>query len=326
MPLPSPLVAGARVAVVAPSSAPRSDEAYRALLATLRARGLDARPGRDAFVPHGFLAGPDDARLAEFNAAVRDPDVDALVCVRGGYGALRLLDGIDYDAARHHPKLLVGYSDITALHLALYAKAGWRGLSGPMVAVEWAEGTANAHDAASEAMFWHLARGGVVDDVVGPQGERLSGIVAGEAEGVLLGGNLSLIAALVGTPYLPDLTGAILFVEEVGEEPYRLDGLLARLRLAGVLDRIGGLVVGAITDGVPTQTHFLTQDEVIDHYTRRLGCPVATGLVYGHIPTKNTMPVGVRARLSVDANGAARLALLEPVTEPAMSGSGEKTT
>ena len=317
MSLPSPLVPGARVLVVAPSSAPKSDDAYRAGLAALRDRDLDVRTIRETLAPHGYLAGPDDERLAEFNTALRDPDADAIFCARGGVGALRLLDGLDYAAARRRPKLLVGYSDITALHLALYARAGWRGLSGPMVAVEWAEGTENAHDAASEALFWHLARGGVVDDLTGPQGERLVGVVPGEAEGVLVGGNLSLVARLVGTPYLPDLRGAILFLEEVGEEPYRLDGLLAQLHLAGVLDGLGGLVLGTLTAVTPTQTHFLTQEAVLAHYTERLACPVATGLAYGHHPSKNTMPVGVRARLTAtEAGGAARLSVLEPVTRP----------
>ena len=313
-PLPPALGPGARVLVVAPSSAPRAPDRLAAGLAALRARGLDAVPLRDGYAPHGFLAGPDAERLDEFNRALRDPDAAAIVCVRGGYGALRLLPGLDYAAARARPKLLVGYSDVTALHLALYRHAGWRGLSGPMVAVEWAEGHETAHDAASEALFWHLARGGVADDLLGPQGERLAPVAEGTAEGVLLGGNLTLVTKLVGTPYLPDLTGAILFLEEVGEEPYRLDGLLAQLALAGILGRLGGLVLGAFTEGVPTQPHFLPQEEVLAHYARKVPGPVAQGLVYGHVPSKNTLPVGVRARLVV-AGGSARLALLEPVAQ-----------
>jgi muramoyltetrapeptide carboxypeptidase len=299
--LPAPLAPGDRILVVAPSSAPRSEAGLTAGLAALRARGYRAEPLRDAYHPHGYRA-------------LRDPDAKAIFCVRGGYGALRLLPGLDFDAARRHPKLLVGYSDVTALHLALYSKAGWRGLSGPMVAVEWAEGQASCHDDASEALFWHLARGGTVDDLAGPQDERLEPVRTGTAEGVLLGGNLTLVARLVGTPYLPDLTGAILFLEEIGEEPYRLDSLFAQLALAGVLERLGGLVLGGFTEGTPTQTHFLPQEDVLAHYAALVPGPVAQGLAYGHFASKNTVPVGVRARLTVEA-GRARLAILEPVTK-----------
>ncbi|HYE59457.1 MAG TPA: LD-carboxypeptidase, partial [Rhodothermales bacterium] len=140
--LPEALTPGDRILVVAPSSAPRSEAGLQAGLAALRGRGYRVEPMRPAYAPHGYLAGDDAARLDEFNRALRDPDAKAIFCVRGGYGALRLLPHLDYEAARRHPKLLVGYSDITALHLALYHRAGWRGLSGPMVAVEWAEGQA----------------------------------------------------------------------------------------------------------------------------------------------------------------------------------------
>ncbi len=125
-------------------------------------------------------------------------------------------------------------------------------------------------------------------------------VAGGSAEGTLLGGNLTLLARLVGTPFLPDLTGAILFLEEIGEEPYRLDGLLAQLDLAGILAGIGGLVLGGFTDSTPTQTHFLPQEEVLAHYAAKVRGPVAQGLVYGHFPIKNTLPVGVRARLTVE--------------------------
>ena len=312
--LPEALTPGDRILVVAPSSAPRSEAGLQAGLAALRGRGYRVEPMRPAYAPHGYLAGDDAARLDEFNRALRDPDAKAIFCVRGGYGALRLLPHLDYEAARRHPKLLVGYSDITALHLALYHRAGWRGLSGPMVAVEWAEGQASCHDEASEALFWHLARGGTVDDLAGPQDERLEPVRLGEAESVLLGGNLTLVARLIGTPYLPDLTGAILFLEEIGEEPYRLDSLFAQLALAGVLERLGGLVLGGFTEGAPTQTHYLPQEEVLAHYAAQVPGPVAQGLAYGHFASKNTLPVGVRARLTVE-EGRARLAILEPVTQ-----------
>ena len=307
---PLPLHPGDTIAVVAPASAPREAGRLDAGIDYLRRLGYRVETGRADFGSHGFLCGPDDVRLDEFNAFLRRDDVRALFCVRGGYGTLRLLPHLDYDAARRRPKLLVGYSDVTALHLALYEKAGWVGLSGPMVAVEW-----GAPDAASERLFWALAQGGVPDPLLGPGGEALVPVRPGTAEGVLLGGNLSLVARLVGTPYLPSLDGAILFLEEIGEEPYRIDGLLAQLRLSGLLDRLGGLVLGGFTDAEPKGSGpTLSLDDVFDHYLGALACPVARGLVYGHFPVKNTLPVGVRARLSVSSS-AATLSLLEPVVE-----------
>ena len=147
----------------------------------------------------------------------------------------------------------------------------------------------------------------------GPGGEELATLQEGEAEGVLLGGNLALTCALLGTPYLPDLTGAVLFVEDVGEAPYRIDGLLARLRLAGELERLGGLVFGMFTGAdVPPGRPTFSVDEVLAHYARFVDGPVATGLVYGHVRRKSTLPVGVRARLTASASGA-ELRVLSPV-------------
>lgn len=308
MPLPRPLTPQSHVAVAAPASAALDRADTDAGLAALRERGLSVETSRAFASPHAYLSGSDDDRAAEINALLARDDLDAIVCLRGGYGALRILDRIDYDAARAHPKLIVGYSDITALHLALYAKAGLTGLSGPMVAPDWP-----TLDAESEAQFWQIASGATGVPLVGPGGEALVGMCNGETEGVLLGGNLALTAALLGTPYLPDLRGAILFLEDVGEAPYRIDGLLARLRLAGVLGQLGGLVYGAFTDAEPaTNRPSFTVDEVLAHYASYVEGPVASGLVYGHFARKTTVPVGVRARLGV-GDGRAELTPLSPV-------------
>lgn len=312
-----PLTRRSRVAVAAPASAALDPADAEAGLAALRARGLAVETVRPMSPPAlGYLAGSDDARAAELNALLARDDLDAVFCLRGGYGLLRILDRLDYDAARAHPKLVVGYSDVTALHLALWAKAGLPGLSGPMVAPDWPR-----LDPESEAQFWRLAGGEAPVTVLGPGGEPLVSVQAGTASGVLLGGNLTLVAALLGTPYLPDLSGAILFVEEVGEPPYRVDGLLARLRLAGVLEKLGGLVFGAFTGGEPpAHRPSLSLDAVLEHYAGFVPGPVARGLVYGHFARKSTLPVGVRARLVVNDETAA-LTVLEPLV-----GSGNQVT
>ena len=308
MPLPRPLAPSGRVAVVSPASAALDPADARAGLDALRQRGLAVEAVEVAGGPAAYLAGADDARVAALNAALARDDLDALVCLRGGYGLLRILDRVDYAAARAHPKLVVGYSDVTALHLALWTEAGLPGVSGPMAAPDWP-----GLDAETEADFWRVVGGDAGYDVLGPGGETLAPLQRGEAEGVLLGGNLALVAALLGTPYLPDLEGALLFVEDVGEAPYRIDGMLARLRLAGVLEKLGGLVFGMFTgaDVAPGRPTF-SVDEVLAQYAPYVDGPVASGLVYGHVQRKSTLPVGVRARLTC-GDGQATLHVLDPV-------------
>jgi muramoyltetrapeptide carboxypeptidase len=259
-------------------------------------------------VPSGYLSGDDDDRLDELNDLLARDDLDAIFCLRGGFGLLRILDRVDYAAARANPKLVVGYSDITALHLALLAKAGLPGISGPMVAPDWSK-----IDEETERQFWSIAGGAAPVEILGPAGERLTGMRDGLYEGRLIGGNLSLVCALIGTPYLPDLGGAILFVEDVGEPPYRIDGLLARLRLSGMLGQLGGLVFGAFTDAEPAAGRpSLSVDEVLETYAGYVNGPVACGLVYGHFPKKSTLPIGVAAQLDV-SGGFAALTVLESV-------------
>jgi muramoyltetrapeptide carboxypeptidase len=295
--------------VVSPSSAPLDPADADAGLRALRRSGLTVETVDIAGGPAAYLAGADDARADALNAALRRDDLDAIVCMRGGYGLLRILDRVDYAAARAHPKLVVGYSDVTALHLALYAEADLPGVSGPMLASDWAKGL----DAETEADFWRVVGGDAGYDVVGPGGEALTPLAEGETEGVLLGGNLALVTALLGTPYLPDLRDAILFIEDVGEAPYRIDGMLARLRLGGVLEKLAGLVFGMFTGAdVPEDRPTYSVDEVLAQYAPHVNGPVASGLVYGHVPRKSTVPVGVRARLTC-GGGDARLHVLDPV-------------
>lgn len=297
--------------MVAPAGPPLNVPRLHQGLAHLAALGYTVEHIRPDLQPYGYLAGPDADRLAAFNAVLHRADVQALFCTRGGYGTLRLLPHLDYRAARRHPKLLVGYSDITALHLALHRKAGWVGLSGPMVGVEWAD-----LDPASAAQFWALASGQAPVPIQGPRGEGLHPLRPGTATGTLLGGNLAMITYLLGTPYLPSLKGAILFVEDVGEAPYKVDALLAQLKLAGHLDHLGGLVTGAFTGWTPQPDRpTLTFDAVVADYARSLSCPVATGLVYGHFSVKSTLPIGVQARLVVTPE-AATLTVLEPAVDP----------
>lgn len=304
---PSPLTSDSVIGLIAPASLPADRNRITMGAARLTDAGYRLVQTRDFQHGRGYLAGSDRERADELNGFLRRDDVDALFCIRGGFGCMRILPFLDYRAARHHPKLLVGYSDITALQLALLAKSGWSSISGPMVAVDWPE-----MDPASARQFLALAAGGA-GPLTGPNGEALSPARPGTAEGPIVGGNLSMVVRLLGTPYLPDLTGAILVVEDVGEEPYRMDAYLSQLQLAGVLERLGGIVLAGFTEcHIPEGKESLSLDDVFDDYFGSLSIPVAKDLLYGHFPVKSSIPIGVRARLHV-TEATATLDVLEPV-------------
>ena len=298
-----------RAGIVAPASAPRDGTSLPDGLKGLREAGIETVLGRESIEAVGYLAGTDQERLQELHAMMERPDIDAIICVRGGYGVLRILDQIDFNLLQEHPKIFVGYSDITALQLALYRHTGMTSVSGPMVAVEWSD-----PDGVNCRHFMDLVSPDWKPGPLDPDQDQKT-LVAGKAEGVLLGGNLSLVTKLIGSRHMPDMKGALLFLEEVGETPYRVDGLLAQLGLSGILDEVAGIILGGFTgadvaEGKPT----LSMTEVFEDWFGDLGIPVATGLRYGHFPEKVAVPIGVRARLEADANGGAVVTLLEQPT------------
>lgn len=294
------------VGIIAPASAPRTPESLEAGLKSLVSAGFTPVFKRSTFEALGYLAGTDQDRLDELNSFLRSDEVNSLFCVRGGYGTLRLLDEVDYAAARNHPKTLVGYSDITALQLALYKHAGWVSISGPMVAVEWPDPIES-----NCAQFLSLLSGQLAAGALDAPEYSLQVLRTGTVQGTLLGGNLSIIAKMCGSKHLPDFSGAILFLEEIGESPYRIDGLLAQLKLSGLLNKLGGIVLGGFTEADPSPGRpTLSMDAIFEHYFGDLGIPVASGLRYGHFPSKIAVPIGVEARLTCSALGA-ELILLE---------------
>ena len=304
---PRPLRPGDPVAVVAPASPPRDPERYADGLAHLRAV-YDVRTAYTPDASRGYLAASDAARAAALNGAIADPEIRGMVCVRGGYGSMRLLNRIDWDAARQHPTLLVGYSDVTALQLALYQHAGWTSLSGPVV-TEWP-----VPEAAATLDAVQDVAAGDCPDLSTLGAETLRALVPGTATGRLLGGTLAVLTRLVGTPHLPSLDGAILVLEEVGEAPYRVDRMLTHLDLAGHLDGLAGVVLGRFTTGDTVRAPTLSLDEVFADVFAHRPYPVATNLAYGHCLPRHVVPWGVRARLSVTED-AASLRVLEPAVD-----------
>jgi muramoyltetrapeptide carboxypeptidase len=261
---------------------------------------------------YGYFAGTDEERLTDLNAALRDPEVDAVWCIRGGYGVTRILDGVDFDALARRPRPVIGYSDITAVLLAAHRHTGIVTFHAPM-----------ARAAMPPFSRWHfervlaqteppgrLGRLPAPPDVLLPRENRLVALRGGVAEGPLVGGNLTLIQCLVGTRHFPELDGAILFLEDVGEDLYRVDRMLAHLRMVGALERLAGVAVGRFTDLERGMSDgVLGFDEVLGTYLLPLGIPVASGFPIGHIDDQWTLPIGVRARLDA---GAGELELLEP--------------
>jgi muramoyltetrapeptide carboxypeptidase len=285
------------VGVVAPAG-PVAAEQVAAVPTLYAQHGLRARLFPACHQQAGYLAGSDAMRLADVHAALRDDEVVALHCLRGGYGAMRLLDGIDEQLVRDKRKLLIGYSDITALH-ALWARAGLPSLHAPMPASDLIKPGRQADEA---ALFELLQRGWRAGDVMAPalqQDADSAGLhMPGVAQGVLIGGNLSLVAALLGTRWAWDVTGAgqgaILFLEDVSEELYRVDRLLTQLRLSGVLDAVRGFVIGSFTEAESPMP-------LLKQMLLPLNKPLLAGWPTGHGTPNLPLPMGVRVRLDATA-------------------------
>ncbi len=308
---PPKLAPNSRIGLIAPAGPLLERDDLTRAESLCRALGYEPILGKCAHARHGYLAGTDDERLSDLNQALQDPAIDAIWCIRGGYGSIRLLERVDYSAMASRPKVLIGYSDITTLLNAITRLTGVVTFHGPVAR-------------ASMPAFsrWHFDRvltrpeapgrlGRIPEPptVLVPQENRIVTLRGGIAEGPVAGGNLTLLQCLIGTPYFPELAGSILFLEDVGEELYRVDRMLAHLRLIGALRRLAGVAIGRFTglersgsDGA------LGFDEVLDTYFAPLGIPVAYGFPVGHIDAQWTLPLGVQARLDADAG---ELELLE---------------
>ena len=286
---------GDLVGIIAPAGP--AEPQHLALVEPLFARhGLRTRLYPGCHHVGGYLAGCDAQRLADLHAAFADDEVQTIVCLRGGYGCMRLLDRIDIGLIQRCPKLLVGYSDITALH-ELLQRAGVPSLHAPMPASDLVR---DGHEDDAEA-FFALLFGGLAQGAVMHAGAATDLRRGGVAEGPLVGGNLSLVAALCGTPWAFDGKGAVLFLEDVNEEPYKVDRLLCQLRLAGVLDAASAFVIGSFTEEASPQA-------VLGEYLHPLNKPVLDAWPAGHGTPNRALPVGLRVRLDA---ARATLELLE---------------
>ncbi len=309
---PPKLGPGSRIGLVAPAGPLLERDDLTRAEELCRALGYVPVLGKNAYRRHGYLAGTDEERLADLNQALGDSSIDAVWCIRGGYGAVRLLDRIDYEAVTRRPKAVIGFSDITALLNAVSRRAGVVTFHGPVARAAMPRFSREHFELVlgSGRSAGRLKRLPFPPDVLVPQENRIVTLVSGTAEGPLAGGNLTLLHCLVGTPYFPDLNGALLFLEDVGEDLYNIDRILAHLRLIGALRSLAGVIVGRFTQlDRASRDGALGFDEVLATYFEPLGIPVAYGFPVGHLEAQWTMPLGVRARLDA---GAGEVELLEP--------------
>jgi muramoyltetrapeptide carboxypeptidase len=279
---------------------------------SLAAMGLRTKRGASVLTRHGYFAGEDADRAKDVNAMFRDKSVSAVLAVRGGWGSARILPFLDYAAIRANPKPLIGYSDITALHLAIFAKSGLVAFHGPNGASAWGElSLATFKPLLFEAATPHYVNPVAAEDRLSQRLWRTQTITSGRARGRLVGGNLTVMTALVGTPYFPDLDGAILFLEDIGEAIYRVDRMLTQLGQAGALARLAGVIFGGCTDCDVSEGDYssFTLGEVLEQHLRPLRVPAYRGAFIGHMADQFTVPIGALAELDADA-GAFRL--LEP--------------
>jgi muramoyltetrapeptide carboxypeptidase len=309
---PPRLKPGALVGVVAPSGVLDDSQAER-LVRNLENFGVRVKMAANVRASHGGYAGTVAERVDDLHAMFRDREVEAIWCARGGSGCTALLPRLDYELLRRNPKILVGYSDVTALHLGLLRRAGLVSFHGPVATSTFSDySAANLRAVLMEAeptRKFEVAEPNFARAMDEPQYESRT-YVEGVATGRLAGGNLSVVAAMVGTPYGLTAAPDLLFLEEVGEAPYRIDRMLTQLRQAGILGAAAGTMLGVFqrcesTDGEPS----LTLQEVLQEHFAHGSRPAGYGYSFGHIAHQVTLPVGIRARMDTRAQ---TLTLLEP--------------
>ncbi|MDX1678514.1 LD-carboxypeptidase, partial [Arsukibacterium sp.] len=301
--LPAQLNPGDTVALVSPSKA--TDERLDIQIATevMQALGFNVKQGEHLQGRRGHLAGTDLERASDINAMFADPQVKAIICLRGGSGAARLLPLLDYPLIKRNPKVLLGYSDITALHNAINAQTGLVTFHGPNGTGSWNSFNADQFQRVffQRVLMQYQNELNAKDELV-PRQNRIQTITSGKVQGQLVGGNLTVLTALAGSPYLPDFTGKILFLEDVEEAPYRVDRMLSTLKLMGALDKIAGFIFGECTACRPGGGFgWLTMDQIFDDHIKPLNIPAYRGAMIGHLSKQFIVPHGAPVEMDADA-------------------------
>jgi muramoyltetrapeptide carboxypeptidase len=310
---PKRLSQGDTVMLVAPANATFNSVELQIATESLEALGFKVKVGPHLLERHGYLAGEDAARADDINKAFADRSVAAVHAIRGGWGSARLLPHLDFDTIARNPKVLIGYSDVTALLLSIHAKTGLVTFHGPIGLGRWDSYSLEYYKRVlfNGEQVTYTNKQGLSDRNALVQTEfRAQTITPGRARGRLLGGNLTVMTAILGSPFLPDWDNAILFTEDVGEDYYRIDRMLTQLKLAGVLGKIRGFIFGSCSECGPGNGNFgaLTLEEIFADHIKPLRVPAWQGAMIGHGQPQWTLPVG--AQVEIDADKAT-IALLE---------------
>ncbi len=310
--LPKAIKKGDTVGLVSPSSATADRMQITFAKEALEGLGFKVKPGENLDNRYGHLAGTDLERADDLNQMFADPEVKAVICLRGGSGAARILPLIDYAMIAKNPKPILGYSDITALHCAIHSQTGLITFHGPNGSGSWNSFNVKQFEQLffGQEMMTFKNEQPKGDDLV-VKANRIQTLRAGKVEGKILGGNLTVLTALSGTAYYPDFQNTILFIEDIGEDPYRIDRMMSTLMLNGTLGKIKGFIFGQCSDCVPGGGYgSLSVDQVMDDYILPLGIPAYTGAMIGHLPKQFIVPVGAKVQMDADAG---TISILEAV-------------
>lgn len=298
---PPALKPGDTIAISSPAGAVWDAAQVETFSTILKGFGFKVVLGKTLTQKFGYLAGSDELRATELNGFFGDPNIKGIFCMKGGWGCARILDRLDFNLMKQHPKVLIGFSDITTLLVAIRAKTGLVTFHGPVGNSGWNAWT-------SQCFRSVVMNAGELPVFSNPAGEEpFVTINPGKASGELVGGNLTVLTSLMGSSYLPDWKGKILFLEEVKEEPYSIDRMLMQLKLCGVLDVISGFVFGKCAKCLAEEPQkAFTFHEVLLQHIKPLGIPAFYGTMIGHIENKLTLPLGIKATIDAD-QGTIRL-------------------
>ena len=298
---PIALKKGDTIGLVCPAYSAFIKEEVQIAVENLQVMGFKVVQGKHIFDRYGYLAGKDEDRADDINKMFADKKIDAIMAMHGGWGCARILPLLDYKLIKKNPKIFIGYSDITALLLGIYSQTGIITYHGPLGSSTWNSFSVDYFkntliDGNAIKMNNPIRK---TDSLVQIE-DRIYTITSGKATGKLIGGNLTVLSHILGSKYVPDFTGAILFLEDVQEDTYRIDRMITQLKLAGVLNQISGFVFGKCTDCPPSKSYgSLTLEDIFEDHIKPLKIPAFSGAMIGHIKDKFTVPIGIEA--SIDA-------------------------